>query len=61
MDKKQLPLLFKSFLISGNGISALWLLYNGIDGGFEGTPIEQFACIGLPIVLIANIVFVLKN
>jgi len=40
--------------ISGNMIFVLWILRNGINEGFRGTPLEVVSYIGLMILLLLN-------
>jgi len=40
--------------ITGNIILVLWILRNGINEGFKGTPLEIVSYIGLMILLILN-------
>ena len=40
--------------ILGNVLYALWILYNGIDSGFTGSPVAVASYIGLIFLLIVN-------
>jgi hypothetical protein len=51
MDKKLVFRLFCYAAIFGNGMIVLWILYNAIDEGFQGTPYEIASAIGLVLLL----------
>jgi len=40
--------------IAGNIIFFLWILYNGINEGFQGTRLEIISYVGLMILLLLN-------
>jgi len=47
--------------ITGNLIFVLWILSNGINEGFKGTPLEIVSYIGLMILLIFNAFLLYKR
>ncbi|MGC0418148.1 hypothetical protein [Embleya sp. AB8] len=42
--------------IGGSALFILWIVYNGIDSGFQGTPVQIAAYLGLLSLLTVNIV-----
>jgi len=46
--------LVRYLAIAGNIMLFLWILYNGINESFQGTPLEIISYIGLMIVLFVN-------
>jgi hypothetical protein len=44
----------RDIVFSGNIILVLWILYNGINEGFQGTPLEIVSYIGLMMLLLLN-------
>ena len=48
--------LFKYAAIAGNVLFVLWILANGINESFTGTPIEVVSYIGLILLLMLNTV-----
>jgi hypothetical protein len=44
----------RDIAVAGNIIFVLWILYNGINEGFQGTPLEVVSYIGLMILLLLN-------
>jgi hypothetical protein len=42
--------------IGGSGLFILWIVYNGIDSGFQGRPVQIAAYLGLLSVLTLNII-----
>ena len=61
MKNKQLTYLLKDVGIAGNGMFFLWMLYNGITEGFEGTIVEKISYIGLGTLLLYNIYVMLPK
>lgn len=47
--------LIQFIAIAGNVIFFFWILYNGINEGFQGTRIEIVSYIGLMILLLVNV------
>jgi len=45
-------------VIAGNIILVLWILRNGINEGFKGTPLEIVSYIGLMILLVLNSILI---
>ena len=54
MENSNIYNLFRYIAITGNVIFVLWILYNGINEGFQGTPLEIVSYIGLMILLFLN-------
>ena len=52
MDEMRQPLRYLA--IAGNVLFSLWLLYNGIDEGFQATPMQLTSYIGLWALLALN-------
>jgi hypothetical protein len=46
--------LLSFFAIAGNILFVLWILRNGINEGFRGTPLEVASYISLMILLLLN-------
>lgn len=44
----------------GDALYFLWVLYNGIDEGFAGTPVQMVSAIGLLVLLALNAVLVYR-
>lgn len=55
MTKTDTKALIKAVAIVGNAVYVLWILYNGIDSGFSGRPVEVLSFIGLILLLLLNI------
>ncbi len=53
-QKQQLIALLRYGAIGGNALFFLWILYNGINQGFQGTRIEVISYIGLMALLLLN-------
>jgi len=51
----------KWLAIAGNILFILWILYNGINEGFQGTIPEKVSFIGLSCLLILNSILLLKS
>ena len=47
--------------VGGNAALILWVLYNGIDEGFCGTPPEIASWLGLTALLILNSVLIVSG
>ena len=47
--------------ITGNGIFVLWILYNGIDEGFQGNIYQIVSYLGLIFLLILNALLLLSG
>ncbi|MCX6187807.1 MAG: hypothetical protein NTU43_12590 [Bacteroidetes bacterium] len=56
MNKSKSPIieLISWAAILGNILLALWILYNGINEGFQGTAIEKFSYVILITLLSVN-------
>jgi hypothetical protein len=46
--------LIQHIAVAGNVIFFLWILYNGINEGFQGTRLEMVSYIGLMVLLILD-------
>jgi len=57
----RLSTLFKYLVIAGNVLFILWVTYNGIDEGFQGTLPEKASYIGLMALLVLNTVLILRS
>ncbi len=42
--------------MGGSALFILWIVYNGVDSGFQGTPVELASYLGLIAVLLLNII-----
>ena len=47
--------------VAGNGPFILWMLYNGMDEGWQATPYQMLSYIGLTVLLILNTYLVLRR
>ncbi len=47
--------------ILGNIIFCIWILYNGINEGFEGTRVEKFSYIALMGLLAVNALLLIRS
>ena len=61
MKNLRLSTLFKYLVIAGNVLFILWVTYNGIDEGFQGTLPEKASYIGLMALLVLNTVLILRS
>ena len=46
--------------IAGDGVFVLWVLRNGLEQGFRGTPVELASSLGLIVLLILNAVLLAR-
>jgi len=60
MENSELYNLCRYLAIAGNIMFFLWILYNGVNESFQGTPLEIVSYIGLMILLLVN-TFLLYN
>jgi len=60
-QNSQLYRLLRFISISGNVIFVLWILRNGINEGFRGTPLEIVSYVGLMILLLLNTFLLYKR
>jgi hypothetical protein len=60
-DKSPLTALLSLAAIAGNVLFALWILYNGINVGFQGTTIEKFSYAALMVLLAVNAFLLIRN
>jgi len=56
-----LSTLLKYLAIAGNILIILWVTYNGIDEGFQGTLVQKASYLCLVLLLILNTVLILRN
>ena len=61
MNTKKLIYLLKYAAIFGNIIFVLWISFNAMDEGFNGTLIEKLSAIGLIFLLVINSYLIIKN
>ncbi|MBL0340062.1 MAG: hypothetical protein IPP71_03580 [Bacteroidetes bacterium] len=63
MEKESSPVIgvFTWLAIIGNSLFVLWILYNGINEGFQGTAIEKFSYIALMGLLAVNAMLLLRQ
>lgn len=63
MTKEKSPIieLLSWFAIAGNILFVLWILYNGINEGFQGTTIEKISYIALMGLLTVNVFLLIQN
>lgn len=60
-DKSHLTVLLSNAAIAGNILFTLWILYNGINEGFQGTIIEKFSYVTLMGLLVLNAFLLMHN
>lgn len=53
--------LFCYIALAGNGIYIFWIVYNGIDEGFQATRVQLVSSIGLLRLLSLNIFLLSRN
>lgn len=53
--------MMRQMLIAGNVVFLLWILYNGINEGFRGTPIEVVSYVSLMLLLLANALLLMRR
>jgi hypothetical protein len=61
MNKKSLLNFFSWLAIFGNVIFIIWIIYNGIDEGFSGTPVQIASYLGLTLLLLLNIFIIWRK
>ena len=63
MKKEQSPLvqLLSFAAVAGNILFVLWILYNGINEGFQGTAIEKISYITLMGLLAVNAFLLIRK
>jgi hypothetical protein len=52
---------FRWVAVAGNVIFVLWILYNGVNENFRGTPLEIVSYIGLMILLLLNTFLIIRR
>jgi len=60
-DKSPFTALVSLATIAGNILFTLWILYNGINEGFQGTTIEKFSYVALMGLLAVNAFLLIRN
>lgn len=55
------PVWLRWAAIAGSALFILWIGYNGVDSGFQGTPIEVVSYLGLIGLLALNIVLLSRR
>ncbi len=60
-DKSPLTVLLSLAVIAANILFSLWILYNGINEGFQGTTIEKFSYVALMGLLAVNAFLLFRN
>jgi SNF family Na+-dependent transporter len=60
-DKFSLTALLSLAAIAGNILFTLWILYNGINEGFQGTTIEKLSYVTLMGLLVVNAFLLIRN
>lgn len=53
--------ILSGFVILGDAIYFFWILYNGINEGFSGTPVEIVSATGMLFLLILNIFVICRK
>jgi hypothetical protein len=61
MKKKDLIILLRYAAISGNILFILWVSFNAMDEGFQGTPAEKISGVGLIGLLAINCFLILNS
>jgi len=53
--------LLRYAAVIGNALFVLWIIYNGIDEGFQGTNVQMMSYLGLIFLLILNSFLLLSS
>ena len=61
MDNKQFLPRIKYATITGNFAYIAWVLFNGLNEGFEGTLPEKFSYAGMIVLFTLNSILLLQN
>ena len=61
MKNLTLSTLLKYIAIAGNVLFILWVTYNGIDEGFQGTLVQKASYIALVLLLVLDTALILKQ
>ncbi len=61
MSDKEMLKLFKRMAIVGNILFVLWLVFNGIDEGFQASPLQKLSYLTLITLLLVNAWLLAKN
>ncbi len=59
--KSPISHLFRIVVVAANILFILWILYNGMNEGWQGTPLEIVSYIGLILLLSLNSYLLLKK
>jgi hypothetical protein len=54
-------ILFRNVVIIGNALFVLWILRNGMNEGWKGTPLEIVSFIGLILLLTLNTILLFRK
>ena len=60
-DKSPLTALLSLAAIAGNILFTLWILFNGINEGFQGTAVEKISNVTLMGLLMVNAFLLIRN
>ena len=60
-DTSSLIRYIRYFAIAGNVLFALWIMYNGMSVGFQGTRVEIFSFMSLIGLLVINTILLLRS
>jgi len=60
-EKFSLTALLSLTAIAGNIFFTLWILYNGINEGFQGTTIEKLSYVTIMGLLVVNAFLLIRN
>ena len=61
MKNLTLSTLLKYLAVAGNVLFILWITYNGIDEGFQGTLVQKTSYIALMLLLLLDTILILKR
>jgi hypothetical protein len=61
MVKKNIWLLLRYAALIGNAVFFFWIIINGIDEGFKGTPVEKLSYVVLLCILAVNFAVIFKK
>jgi len=61
MVKNDIWKLLRYMALAGNAVFFLWIIINGINEGFKGTPVEKVSYIVLLALLVVNFTLIYKR
>ena len=61
MKNPALSTLLKYLAIAGNILFILWVTYNGVDEGFQGTLVQKASYLCLVLLLVLDTVLILRK